>query len=123
MLVLALPLASGFAAPAAKNATAASSSAVAMSSSASSASSSVDPNGRCVASDNQNDCFALVMMWYAFGQNIPGWKVDGQMSMCAWDGVTCTSDSPPRVTKLCAAPPSSRLGEWPMLVACPRSHS
>ena len=120
VLVLALPMASGFAAPAAKNATAASSLAVAMSSSASSASTSVDPNGLCVASDDQNDCFALVAMWYAFGQ-FSDWKVDGQTSMCAWDGVGCTSDSPPRVTKLCAAPPG--LGEWSMLAACPRSHS
>ena len=56
-------------------------------------------NRLCAPADNMEDCRALVNVYWATG-SVMAWPMDGNTSMCSWDGVNCTSNSTPRVTSL-----------------------
>ena len=82
LLALTLPVAFGLATPPSINATGAQP-VPAVSSTPSL------PNGLCNAADHPKDCLALVQMWRAWDKKPSSWKVDGNTTMCDWDGVEC----------------------------------
>ena len=52
--------------------------------------SAIVQRGWCAPTDNAVDCAALVAFYNATGRTLD-WKIDGNTSMCSWEGVGCSS--------------------------------